>query len=243
MQQAECRLSVQNLYVNHGTVKTLFNVSLDVRAGEIVALIGTNGAGKSTLLNALAGSIRHARGQILYQGQDISTWPDYRRARAGLVLVPEGRGVFASLRVDENLLMGTGYAQQRESRYHLEYVYTLWPCLYEKRALSAGSLSGGEQQMLVIARALMLRPVVLMLDEPSLGLSPVVVDMIMDRLIAVVQDGVSLLLVEQNATLALSISNEAYVLETGRVTLSGCSKVLMHSTHIQSAYLGLVHKR
>ena len=229
-------LIVEGLVAGYGRIEALHGVDLAVSGAEAVTLIGTNGAGKTTLLKTVAGLIRPWRGRIRWQGEDITGWPAERRVRAGLALVPEGRRVFAGLSVADNLLLG-GYA--RRGKGALVEVYDLFPRLRERRAQPAGTLSGGEQQMLAIGRALMPRPRLLLLDEPSLGLAPLLSREIFDVIRRINADGVSVLLVEQNARRALALATRGYVLETGRLVASGPSAGLAADPRVRRAYLGL----
>jgi branched-chain amino acid transport system ATP-binding protein len=233
-------LEVQNLSVRYGAITALHGVSLTVPAGGIVTLIGGNGAGKTTTLRAISGMVKSASGRILFDGQDITGLPPHEIVRRGLAHSPEGRLVFANLTVLENLHMGAYL--QRDARWiasELDHVFTMFPRLRERRDQAAGTLSGGEQQMLAIGRALMSRPRFLMLDEPSLGIAPLLVKEIFARLVELNRErSLPILLVEQNAHLALEVSSHGYVLETGRVLLSDRSSVLRDSPEVRSAYLG-----
>jgi branched-chain amino acid transport system ATP-binding protein len=210
-----------------------------VRAGELVTLIGANGAGKTTTLKAIAGLVKPAAGRIRYDGGDITAQPAYRLVRRGLALVPEGRGVFGLLTVEENLAMG---AYSRVGRQAIDAdrdrVYTLFPRLAERRRQSAGTLSGGEQQMLAIGRALMSRPRLLLLDEPSMGLAPLMVQKIFETIRAIAAEGVTLLLVEQNAKLALEVCHRGYVMESGGIMLADTARALLVNPQVRQAYLG-----
>jgi branched-chain amino acid transport system ATP-binding protein len=212
-------------------------IDLAVEPGELVCLIGANGAGKTTTLRAITGLVPPAGGRIRYDGEDITGWRVHMIARRGLALVPEGRGVFAQLTIEENLLMGA-YARTGDVSGDLERAFSLFPRLKERRRQTAGTLSGGEQQMLAIARALMSRPKLLLLDEPSMGLAPLMVEKIFDVIRAIAAEGVTMLLVEQNARLALEVSRRAYVLEGGLVALSGEAGALLHDPRIRESYLG-----
>jgi branched-chain amino acid transport system ATP-binding protein len=235
-------IEVRGLCVAYGGINAVKGIDLDVRAGELVALIGANGAGKTTTLKALAGLIKPAAGRVHYDGSDITGAPAFELVRKGLALAPEGRGVFARLSVEENLIMG---AYVRDARHEktaiaadLERAYATFPRLAERRKQLAGTLSGGEQQMLAIARALMCRPRVLLLDEPSMGLAPIVVQKIFATIRAVAREGVTLLLIEQNARLALQTCDRGYVMESGLITLSGEAKALLENPQVRRAYLG-----
>ncbi len=233
-------LEVHNLSVQYGSITALHGISLSVPARSIVTLIGGNGAGKTTTLRAISGMVKPTSGRILFDGQDITGLAPHEIVRRGLAHSPEGRLVFANLTVMENLRMGAYL--QRDSRWiasELDHVFGMFPRLQERREQLAGTLSGGEQQMLAIGRALMSRPRFLMLDEPSLGIAPLLVKEIFARLVELNRErGLPILLVEQNAHLALEVSSHGYVLETGRVLLSDRSSVLRDSPEVRSAYLG-----
>ncbi len=233
-------LEVRGLGVRYGGITALRSVDLSVERGEIVTLIGANGAGKSTLLAAVMGQVKPAQGSIRYLGEDIVGRKPYRLARQGLILVPEGRRVFANLSVHENLLLG-GYAHPLDARQQgdLELVYDIFPRLAERRRQTAGTLSGGEQQMLALGRGLMSRPKLMMLDEPSLGLAPLLVMEVFNIIRRIHQEGVTVLLIEQNAAAALQIADRGYVLETGRIVLTGSGRELMADGRVQRAYLGM----
>lgn len=233
-------LTVENLHVSYGAIKALHGVSLEIPQGSIVTLIGANGAGKSTTLRALSGLVKSVSGSIKYDGQEISKLPANKIVAAGLCHVPEGRMVFANLTVRENLAMGAYL--QRDSKWiasQMDYVYGLFPRLKERASQSAGTLSGGEQQMLAIGRALLSKPRFLMLDEPSLGIAPLLVKSIFERIAEINREqGLTILLVEQNANLALDISSYAYVMETGKILLEGASSQLKADPQVQACYLG-----
>jgi branched-chain amino acid transport system ATP-binding protein len=231
-------LEVSDLEVRYGGIRAVKGVSLCVAPGELVCLIGANGAGKSSTLRALSGLAANARGKIIYQGRDIGALPAFERARAGLALVPEGRGVFAQLSVDENLRMGAYTREDSGVDEDLEEVFKLFPRLKERRAQTGGTLSGGEQQMLALGRALMGRPKLLMLDEPSMGLAPLVVRRIFDVIRDINARGVTVLLVEQNARAALTLARRAYVMEGGLITLEGEARALLDDPKVREAYLG-----
>ncbi|MCB1962134.1 MAG: ABC transporter ATP-binding protein [Rhodocyclaceae bacterium] len=232
-------LQVDDIRVAYGGIQALKGVSLELYAGEMVCLIGANGAGKTTTLNAIAGMLPLAGGRIAYAGDDIGALPAHRRVRRGIALVPEGRGIFTRLTVEENLRMGA-YARDDADAIEtdLDRVYTLLPRIRERLAQVAGTLSGGEQQMLAIGRALLSRPRLLLLDEPSMGLAPQVVEKIFEVVQTVRDDGVTVLLVEQNAHLALAFASRGYVMESGRITLSGSGRALLADPSVRAAYLG-----
>lgn len=233
-------LEVENLHVSYGAIKALHGVSLKVPQGSIVTLIGANGAGKSTTLRALSGLVRPVNGAIRYEGREITRLAPDKLVAQGLCHVPEGRMVFANLTVRENLRMGA-YLQRDKTwiEQQTDYVFSLFPRLKERESQSAGTLSGGEQQMLAIGRALLSRPKFLMLDEPSLGIAPLLVKTIFERIVEINREqGLTILLVEQNANLALDVSSYAYVLETGKVLCEGPSAELKANPEVQAAYLG-----
>jgi len=231
-------LRVEDVHAGYGAVKVLKGIRLHVPPGQIVALIGANGAGKTTTLRVIAGQLRQAAGRIVFGGQDVSQRPAYARARAGLVHVPEGRAVLTRMTVQENLEMGAYARADAEVAQDLERVFTRFPRLRERRYQPAGTLSGGEQQMLAIGRALMARPKVLLLDEPSMGLAPLVTAEIFRLIQEINQDGTTILLVEQNARQALRIAHYAYVMETGQIALEGPASELLHNRRVVDAYLG-----
>lgn len=234
-------LRIENLQVKYGVIPALIDISLNVKEGEIVALIGANGAGKTTTLRTISGIIRPSCGSIYFMDKNISTVPAHKIAGLGIVQVPEGRGVFPNLTVKENLLIGSYLRSDKPGIAEDEaWVYTVFPRLYERRRQQAGTLSGGELQMLAIARAMMARPRMLLLDEPSMGLSPILVE----EVFRTIEDlnkkkEVTILLVEQNALMALQISDRAYVLETGELVASGNSNELLQQDDIRRAYLGV----
>jgi branched-chain amino acid transport system ATP-binding protein len=235
----EALLDVKGLKVAYGGINAVKGIDLEVRAGELVALIGANGAGKTTTLKALSGLLSPAAGSVHYYGQDITGTPAFELVRRGLALVPEGRGVFARLTVEENLAMGAYIRNDRAAiATDCEHAYATFPRLAERRKQLAGTLSGGEQQMLAIARALMCKPRLLLLDEPSMGLAPIVVQKIFETIRAVASTGVTLLLIEQNARLALQTCDRGYVMESGLITLSGEAKALLDNPQVRRAYLG-----
>jgi len=233
-------LDIKNLSVSYGAISALHGVSLSVPAGGIVTLIGSNGAGKTTTLKAVSGLLKPKAGEIVYDGEDIAGLPPHEIVRRGLSHVPEGRMIFANLTVLENLQMGAYLARDKKAaRRELEFVVATFPRLKERAQQIAGTLSGGEQQMLAMGRALMARPKFLMLDEPSLGLAPLLVKTIFEKIVEINRErGLTILLVEQNANRALEISGFGYVLETGRITLQGDSASLRQNPQVKSAYLG-----
>jgi len=232
-------LSVTNIDVHYGAIQALHDVSFRLEKGEIVTLIGANGAGKSTTLNTISGLIRPTRGSISFQGSDITEVQPPDIVKRGLIQVPEGRKIFATLTVWENLDLGAFLNPDKKDKERLiEEVFTRFPRLKERRNQKGGTLSGGEQQMLAIGRGLMAKPQVLLLDEPSMGLSPILVEQIFDTIREINQSGTSILLVEQNALMALSIADRGYVLDTGHVVLEGPSDDLLHNPVVINAYLG-----
>jgi len=232
-------LRVSNLEVRYGDLVGVADVSLEVRAGTVVALLGSNGAGKTTTLNAIAGLVKPARGAITWRGEDIGRLPAYAIVPKGLALSPEGWRLFVSQTVEQNLRLGTTrLADKTRMPALLERVYTLFPRLAERRRQRAGTLSGGERQMLAMGRALMSAPRLLLLDEPSLGLAPAVVDTLYETLARLHADGLTLLLAEQSVALALEVADHAYVLQTGRTVLDGPAATLQHDPQVQEIYLG-----
>jgi len=232
-------LALEGLQVAYGGIRAVKGIDLTVEARELVCLIGANGAGKTTTLRAITWLVHAAAGRVMYEGNDLAGKRVHEIARRGLALVPEGRGVFAQLTIDENLAMGA-YARNDHAAVatDMERVFDLFARLKERRRQTAGTLSGGEQQMLAIARALMSRPKLLLLDEPSMGLAPLMVEKIFEVIRTIATEGVTMLLVEQNARLALEASHRGYVLEGGLVALSGESKTLLDNPRIREAYLG-----
>ncbi|NCU16885.1 ABC transporter ATP-binding protein [Pallidibacillus pasinlerensis] len=232
-------LKVDNINVYYGAIHALKGVSLEVNAGEIVTLIGANGAGKSTLLKTLSGLTRPKSGNIEYEGNSIVKKRVQAIVKDGISHVPEGRRVFPTMSVTENLELGAFLRKDKKGiQKDMEHVFELFPRLYERRKQLAGTLSGGEQQMLAIGRGLMAKPKLLLLDEPSMGLAPLLVKQIFNIIEMINQEGTTILLVEQNANMALSIANRAYVIETGKVVLSGDAKELQTSELVREAYLG-----
>ena len=231
-------LEVENIHVYYGAIHAIKGVSFEVNEGEIVTLIGANGAGKSTTLDTVAGLLRSKTGDIRFNGQSIAHMPAHKVVSEGLALVPEGRRVFSQMTVEENLEMGAFTRSGATVAPNLKRVYEQFPRLEERKHQIAGTLSGGEQQMLAMGRALMSQPKLLMLDEPSMGLAPILVEQIFDIIRQLHKAGTTILLVEQNAQMALSVADRAYVLETGRITLSGTGKELAESPEVKKAYLG-----
>ena len=231
-------LEVDRLQVNYGGIRAVKEVSLDLEEGEFVCLIGANGAGKTTTLKAICGLLRATQGAVRYAGKDIGGLPSFALVREGLSLVPEGRGIFPQLTVEENLLIGAYCRSGNAVGADLERMYGLFPRLKERRSQTGGTLSGGEQQMLAIGRALMSRPRLLLLDEPSMGLAPLMVQKVFEVIQAVAREGVTVLLVEQNARLALALAARGYVMESGTITLSGEAKSLLADERVRAAYLG-----
>jgi branched-chain amino acid transport system ATP-binding protein len=233
-------LQVSGLDLFYGDAQALAGVALHIDAGEIVAIVGANGAGKSSLIRAIHGIQRPARGHVVFDGKDIAGWPSHRVCEAGIGHVAEGRQVFPNLTVLENLEMGAApkHARAQEKR-SLEHVYSLFPRLAERRAQAAGTLSGGEQQMLAIGRCLMGVPRLIMFDEPSLGLAPAIVQEMFRIVRRLNEEGLTILLVEQNVTASLKIAHRAYVLENGRIELEGSGAALLSSDRVRQAYLGL----
>jgi branched-chain amino acid transport system ATP-binding protein len=231
-------LEVKDLTVNYGVIGALHAVSFSIQRGDIVTLIGANGAGKTTTLRAISGLAKAALGKVVYEGADITNLPAHQLVARGLAHVPEGRMVFANLTVMENLRMGA-YLRRDDFTPELDYAFNIFPRLKERVSQVAGTLSGGEQQMLAIARALMSKPKFLMLDEPSLGIAPLLVKTIFEKIVEINREqGITILLVEQNANLALEISKFGYVLETGRIILQDTAAALRQNPKVKSAYLG-----
>ena len=232
-------LSIHNLSVHYGVIQALHEISLEIQKGEIVTLIGSNGAGKTTTLAALSGLIAPSSGQIRFEDADLLASPAHQRVSSGLVQVPEGRRIFGDLTVAENLDLGA-YARRDKANLgkELDEIYALFPRLAERKNQTAGTMSGGEQQMLAVGRALMSRPRLLLLDEPSLGLAPLLVKEIFGVVKRIRESGVTVLLVEQNAHMALEIADRAYVLETGHIVMEGAAKEIAGDNRIKAAYLG-----
>ena len=232
-------LEVKDLRVSYGVIEAIKGISFEVNEGEIVTLIGANGAGKTTTMQSIMGLIHPKSGTLTFDGADIFGMSTHKILRLGMTQVPEGRRIFSELTVYENLLMGAYIEKNREKiKKDMEEIYEIFPRLYERRTQVAGTLSGGEQQMLAMGRAMMSHPRLLMLDEPSMGLSPLLVDQIFSMIKKFHDNGTTILLVEQNAGKSLAISDRAYVLETGRIVLSGTGRELMESEEVKKAYLG-----
>ncbi|MFZ5925792.1 MAG: ABC transporter ATP-binding protein [Bacillota bacterium] len=227
------------MHVSYGSIRAVRGISLDVGEGEIVTLIGANGAGKSTTLRAISGLVRPSSGSIMFQGAELSSLAPHRVVEAGIAHVPEGRGIFANLTVYENLKLATYCRKDRDKiPEDEERVYSLFPRLKERLTQMAGTLSGGEQQMLAVARALMTRGRIMLLDEPSMGLSPILVQDIFKTIVEINQAGTTILLVEQNANMALKVASHGYVLQTGEIVLSGSADELASDPRVREAYLG-----
>lgn len=236
-------LEIQDLEVTYGGIKAVQGISFHINKGETVALIGANGAGKSSTLRAISGMLPIHAGQVKFKGQDITNLPSHEVARLGITHVPEGRGIFSKLNVEENLILATCFRHDRERiKDELQQVFKLFPRLEERKRQSGGSLSGGEQQMLAIGRALMTGADTLLLDEPSMGLAPLIVQEIFSVIRKINKLGKTVLLVEQNAIMALRTANRAYILETGRITMTGNAKQLLDNPVIKKAYLGVYSK-
>ncbi len=230
-------LSIKDLKVSYGGIEAVKGISFDVRQGEIVTLIGANGAGKSSTLRAISGLVKPSGGSISFEGQDITGKNPTDIVKQGVTLVPEGRRIFADLTVLENLRIGA-YLRHDDLKDDIEWVYSLFPRLKERSWQAGGTLSGGEQQMLAVGRALMSRPKLIMMDEPSLGLAPIVVRGIFDIIREINKRGTTILLIEQNANMALQTADTGYVMETGRITLTGTGEELLKNEAVQAAYLG-----
>ena len=231
-------LKVENINVYYGAIHAIKGISFDINEGEIVTLIGANGAGKSTTLQTISGLLHSQTGSIIFNGENISHVPSHKLVRKGLAQVPEGRRIFLQMSVEENLEMGAFTQKNSGVDEDIEAVYERFPRLRERKKQIAGTLSGGEQQMLAMGRALMSHPKLLMLDEPSMGLAPILVEQIFDIIKKLHKSGTTILLVEQNAQMALSVADRAYVLETGKITLSGTGRELAESDAVKKAYLG-----
>ncbi|HHR6393253.1 TPA: high-affinity branched-chain amino acid ABC transporter ATP-binding protein LivF [Providencia alcalifaciens] len=231
-------LEFKQVSTHYGKIQALHNVSLNIQKGEIVTLIGANGAGKTTLLSTLCGDPRASSGQVLYRGGDITQLPTPQIMRKDIALVPEGRRVFSRMTVEENLAMGGFFADRQQYHERIDRVYSLFPRLHERRSQRSGTMSGGEQQMLAIGRALMSQPELLLLDEPSLGLAPIIIMQIFDTIWQLREEGMTIFLVEQNANQALKLADRGYVLENGNIVLEDTGKSLLANEAVRSAYLG-----
>ena len=239
--EKETILKVSDLSVNYGYVAAVRNVHLQVCKNEIVTLIGSNGAGKTTTLMAISNLVEKSSGQILFDNEDIAKLPPDQVVRKGIAHVPEGRKIFPRLSVYENLLVGSlgnPKLKKTEIEEQIEYIFSLFPRLKERRKQAGGSLSGGEQQMLAIGRGLMMKPELIMLDEPSMGLAPIIVEDIFELILKIRDTGKTILLIEQNASMALSIADRAYVLETGKITMEGKGSDLLNDENVKKVYLG-----
>jgi branched-chain amino acid transport system ATP-binding protein len=233
-------LEIEGLHVYYGNIHAVKGINIKVPEGKIVTLIGANGAGKTTTLSTIAGLVKARRGKILFEGEDVTNKPAHQIVERGIALVPEGRRIFPNLTVYENLMMGAFNRKDEEDvKKDLEWVFELFPRLKERLSQKGGTLSGGEQQMLAISRALMSRPKLLMMDEPSLGLAPLLVKEVFEVIKVINSQGTSILLVEQNALAALKVSNYGYVLETGNIRLEGPSSELLNNEEVKNAYLGV----
>ncbi|NWO04322.1 MAG: ABC transporter ATP-binding protein [Alteromonadaceae bacterium] len=231
-------LVLENVHTHYGKIEALHGVSVEVKRGEIVSLIGANGAGKTTLLMTVCGNPQASSGRVLLEGRDITREPTAQIMRSGIAIVPEGRRVFSGLTVEENLHMGGFFNTKSEIRESLDHVYHLFPRLKEREQQRAGTMSGGEQQMLAIGRALMSKPRMIILDEPSLGLAPLIIKQIFEIIGQLREEGITVFLVEQNAHQALGLADRGYVLETGRIRLHDTGKNLLNNPEVREAYLG-----
>ncbi|HET7787806.1 MAG TPA: ABC transporter ATP-binding protein [Myxococcales bacterium] len=232
-------LQVDGISAGYGVILALHEVSLSVKEGELIALVGANGAGKTTLLHTISGVLKARSGRIFFDGRDVTRLGPEQRVRLGISQVPEGRQVFGPMSVEDNLRLGAYTRPSAEARQEMERMYAMFPALAGRRAQAAGTLSGGQQQMLAVARALMARPRLLLLDEPSMGLAPQLVGDVFRRISALARDGTTILLVEQNAQAALAIADHAYVIETGRTVMSGGGADLLRDQRVRRAYLGM----
>jgi branched-chain amino acid transport system ATP-binding protein len=231
-------LTIDRLRCGYGRIEVIKGVSLEVKRGEIVALIGSNGAGKTTLLRTLSGVHPLSTGSISFDGESVERLAPHRRVARGMIQVPEGRQIFAALSVEDNLRLGAYRRRRSRSAENLARMFELFPALAEKRQEAAGNLSGGQQQMLALGRAMMAQPSLLLLDEPSMGLAPLIADQIFATIVKIKREGVTILLVEQNAERAIEVADRGYVLETGNVALSGTASELRSNPQVQAAYLG-----
>ena len=233
-------LNINNVVAGYGDLEVLHNISIYLEKGEVVSIVGSNGAGKTTLLAVISGLVNINSGELLFDGTDLSKVKSYKRADLGIAHIPQGRGILNTITVEENLILGSyPKAVRKDFDEKLESAYSMFPILYEKKNQQAGELSGGQQQMLSISRALMLRPKLLMLDEPSLGLAPILVEEIFLVIRKVAESGMSILLVEQNLNQALAVADRGYVLETGKIVKTGDASELMADEKIKEAYLGI----
>ncbi len=231
--------AIEELSFSYGQIMALKDINIEIKKGEMVALIGANGAGKTTLLRIISAIENHQKGEIYFKGENISKKSSTKRVQMGIAQVPEGRGLFNILSIEDNLLMGAYLRNDDEIQSDMEYIYDLFPVLREKKDHYAGTLSGGQQQMLAVGRALMSKPDILLLDEPSMGLAPIIVDDIFEVIENLRKKGTTIFLVEQNAYLALETSDRAYVLENGKMVMSGYSKELINDKEVKKAYLGM----
>jgi branched-chain amino acid transport system ATP-binding protein len=235
-------LELKDLSVSYGGIQAVRNINLRVNEGELVTLIGANGAGKSTTLRAITGLVHPASGKVFYKGNDITNTPPFKLVEQGLVMVPEGRGIFGQLTIEENLAMGAFIRNDKAAIAHeIERVFEIFPRLKERRKQSAGTLSGGEQQMLAMGRAILSKPKLLLLDEPSMGLAPLMVAKIFETVRMIAKEGTTILLIEQNAKLALKAATRAYVMESGVITIEGDAKEMLDNPKVKEAYLGEGH--
>jgi len=234
---AETLLKVKDLVVSYGSIQAINGINFEVKKGEIVSILGANGAGKTTTLRTISGLLKAKSGEILYNGVDLTKMPAHKIVQIGVSQSPEGRQVFGTLTVEENIKLGA-YTKKAPDKNTIDFIYNLFPRLLERRKQLAGTLSGGEQQMLAISRALMAQPQLLLLDEPSLGIAPILVKMIFAAIKTISSTGVTVLLVEQNAKAALKLADRGYVLDVGRVTINGDAKDLLNDPKVQEAYLG-----
>ena len=235
-------LELKDLSVSYGGIQAVRGINLKVNAGELVTLIGANGAGKSTTLRAITGLVHPAAGKVLYNGHDITNTAPYKLVEQGLVMVPEGRGIFGQLTIEENLAMGAFIRSDKAAvAQEIERVFEIFPRLKERRKQSAGTLSGGEQQMLAMGRAVLTKPKLLLLDEPSMGLAPLMIKKIFETVSSISKQGTTILLIEQNAKLALKAADRAYVMESGVITIEGDAKEMLDNPKVKEAYLGEGH--
>jgi branched-chain amino acid transport system ATP-binding protein len=235
-------LELKDLSVSYGGIQAVRNINLRVNEGELVTLIGANGAGKSTTLRAITGLVHPAAGKVFYKGNDITNTPPFKLVEQGLVMVPEGRGIFGQLTIEENLAMGAFIRNDKAAiAQEIERVFEIFPRLKERRKQSAGTLSGGEQQMLAMGRAVLSKPKLLLLDEPSMGLAPLMVAKIFETVRMIAKEGTTILLIEQNAKLALKAATRAYVMESGVITIEGNAKEMLDNPKVKEAYLGEGH--